>query len=127
MSKLGFTGVEPSAALLSGGWKKRLMLAKEMIVSPDLLLLDEPTNHLDLEGILWLENFLKNEAPTYLLVSHDRYFLQQATNRTIEMSFAYPKGIFAIKGSYANFLEKKEEFLQGQLHPLFSVRGSIYR
>ena len=81
LSKLGFTGKETSAARLSGGWKKRLSIAQELISSPDLLLLDEPTNHLDLEGILWLEKFLSREAPTYLLVSHDRYFLQNATNR----------------------------------------------
>lgn len=127
MSKLGFTGQEASAARLSGGWKKRLMLAKEMVTSPDLLLLDEPTNHLDLEGILWLEKFLLNEAPTYLMVSHDRYFLQQVTNRTLEMSHAYPQGIFGIKGTYANFLEKKEEFLQGQLQQERSLASKARR
>jgi len=115
LSKLGFTGSEPSALLLSGGWKKRLGLAQELINSPDLLLLDEPTNHLDLEGILWLEKFLLKEAPTYLLVSHDRYFLQNATNRIIEINPVYPEGKLAINGSYQNFLEKKEEFLLGQL------------
>lgn len=115
MSRLGFTGLEPSAALLSGGWKKRLRLAQEMLFSPDLLLLDEPTNHLDLEGILWLEKFLVQKAPTYILVSHDRYFLGHATNRIIEIDPSYPKGLFAISGSYANFLAKKEEFLLGQL------------
>ncbi len=127
MSKLGFTGLEPSAALLSGGWKKRLMLAKEMIASPDLLLLDEPTNHLDLEGILWLERFLKNEAPTYLFVSHDRYFLEHAANQIIELSFAYPKGVFAIKGPYSQFLEKKEEFLQGQMQQESSLASKARR
>ncbi len=127
MSKLGFTGSEPSAALLSGGWKKRLMLAKEMIVSPDILLLDEPTNHLDLEGILWLEKFLMHEAPTYLVVSHDRYFLQQVVNRTIELSYSYPKGLFAIKGTYSYFLEKKEEFLQGQLQQERSLASKARR
>ena len=115
LSKLGFTGNEPSAARLSGGWKKRLSIAQELIASPDLLLLDEPTNHLDLEGILWLEKFLSREAPTYLLISHDRYFLQNATTRIFEIDPVYPTGIFAIDGSYANFLEKKEGFLKGQL------------
>jgi len=115
LSKLGFSGEEPSASLLSGGWKKRLGFAVELISSPDLLLLDEPTNHLDLEGILWLEKFLKREAPTYLLVSHDRYFLQHVTTRIIEIDHAYPKGLFAIDGPYSEFLSKKEEFLQGQL------------
>lgn len=115
MSKLGFSGSEKSAAHLSGGWKKRLMLAKEMLAEPDLLLLDEPTNHLDLEGILWLEKFLAREAPTYLLVSHDRYFLQHAASRIIEIDAAYPKGLFAIDDSYSGFLTKKEAFLDGQL------------
>ena len=115
LSKLGFTGAEPSASLLSGGWKKRLGLAAQLIQAPDLLLLDEPTNHLDLEGILWLEKFLNREAPTYLLVSHDRYFLQNVTSRIIEIDAAYPKGMFAIDGTYANFLAKKEEFLLGQI------------
>ncbi|PIS01909.1 MAG: ABC transporter ATP-binding protein [Chlamydiae bacterium CG10_big_fil_rev_8_21_14_0_10_42_34] len=115
LSKLGFSGDEPSASRLSGGWKKRLAFAKELILSPDLLLLDEPTNHLDIEGILWLEKFLLREAPTYLLVSHDRYFLQNVTSRVVEIDPTYPKGIFAIDGSYSNFLAKKEEFLLGQI------------
>jgi ATP-binding cassette subfamily F protein uup len=127
LSKLGFKKEEPSAALLSGGWKKRLALARELINSPDLLLLDEPTNHLDLEGILWLEKFLAREAPTYLLVSHDRYFLQNATNRIIEIDSAYPKGIFAIDGSYAFFLEKKEEFLEGELERQRSLASKARR
>ena len=127
LSKLNFTGSEPSAALLSGGWKKRLMIAHEMINSPDLLLLDEPTNHLDLEGILWLEKFLKQEVPTYLLVSHDRYFLQHATNRMIEIGTAYPKGLFAIDGPYSHFLAKKEEFLQGQIQQERSLASKVRR
>ncbi len=115
LSKLGFSGNESSANALSGGWKKRLSMATALITTPDLLLLDEPTNHLDLEGILWLEKFLTREAPTYLLVSHDRYFLQNTVNKVVEINPVYPTGLFSIDGSYANFLSKKEEFLQGQL------------
>lgn len=115
LNKLGFKGKEILASRLSGGWKKRLAIAKEIIRAPDLLLLDEPTNHLDLEGILWLEKFLARETTTYLLVSHDRYFLQNVANKIIEIDFSYPKGIFSIEGSYKNFLEKKEDFLKGQL------------
>lgn len=113
LSKLGITGND--ASLLSGGWKKRLGFACALILNPDLIFYDEPTNHLDVEGILWLEKFLMRESPTYLLVSHDRYFLQNVTNRIIEIDPAYPKGLFAIDGSYAHFLQKKEEFLSGQL------------
>ncbi len=127
LSKLGFTGEEPSAQLLSGGWKKRLGFACELMEEPDLLFLDEPTNHLDLEGILWLEKFLAREAPTYLLVSHDRYFLQNTTGRIIEIDPTYPKGLFAIDGSYANFLEKKEAFLAGQIQQERSMASKARR
>lgn len=127
LSKLKFNLKEPSAARLSGGWKKRLSFAKELIQAPDLLLLDEPTNHLDYEGILWLEKFLVKEAPCYLLVSHDRYFLQNVTNRTIEIDRAYPKGSFSIDGNYAFFLEKKAEFLEAQLEQERSLASKARR
>ncbi len=127
LSKLGYKGNEPSAKFLSGGWKKRLSIAQELISSPELLLLDEPTNHLDLEGILWLEEFLSREAPTYLLVSHDRYFLQNATNRIIELNRAYPKGVFAIEGDYTEFLSLKEGFLAGQLEQERSLASKARR
>lgn len=121
LSKFGFSGDEASAELLSGGWKKRLGFACELISSPDLLLLDEPTNHLDLEGILWLEKFLLREAPTYLLVSHDRYFLQNVTSRVVEIDSAYPRGMFEVDGPYAEFLARKEEFLRGQIQQERSI------
>jgi ATP-binding cassette subfamily F protein uup len=115
LSKLGFKGDEKSALNLSGGWKKRLKIAEQLITHPDLLLLDEPTNHLDLEGVFWLEKFLLREVTSYLLVSHDRYFLQHIANRIIEINPAFPDGLFAIDGSYDFFLEKKEAFLKGQI------------
>lgn len=127
LSKLGFNQEMTSAAKLSGGWKKRLGLAKELILSPDLLFLDEPTNHLDLEGILWLEKFLTKEAITYLLVSHDRYFLQHMTNRIIEINPAYPGGLFATEGSYAEFLSRKEAFLAGQIEQEKSLATKMRR
>jgi len=127
LSKLGFKGDEPVASNLSGGWKKRLSLAHELIRSPDLLLLDEPTNHLDLEGILWLEKFLKRESTSYILVSHDRSFLEQMVNRVVEINPTYPEGLFSIDGSYLNFLEKKEEFLKGQLQQERSVASKARR
>ena len=127
LSRLGFTNFQQSAFYLSGGWKKRLRLVQEMLHEPDLLLLDEPTNHLDLEGILWLEKFLQKEAPTYVVVSHDRYFLQHVTNRIIEIDKAYPEGLFATDGPYDQFLSLKEEFLQGQLQQERSIASKARR
>ncbi len=115
LTKLEFQEKDVEATALSGGWKKRLAFAVALITSPDLLLLDEPTNHLDLEGILWLEKFLLREVTTFLLVSHDRYFLQNVVGRVVEIDPTYPKGTFSIEGSYQNFLEKKGAFLEGQL------------
>lgn len=127
LSRAGFSGSEPSAQELSGGWKKRLSIAKTLITSPELLFLDEPTNHLDLEGILWLEKILLRGNFTYLLVSHDRYFLQHVTNRIIEIDHAYPKGSLSIDGPYAHFLEKKEQFLLGQLQQERSIASKARR
>lgn len=113
--KVGFRDTSLPAQALSGGWKKRLAIGLELIKNPDILLLDEPTNHLDLEGIFWLEKFIQKEDLTCIIVSHDRYFLQKATTRIIEIDKAYPKGIFTVNGSYKTFLEKKEEFLEAQI------------
>ena len=127
LSKVGFTDSKTPAPLLSGGWKKRLSIAEILISSPEILLLDEPTNHLDLEGILWLERFLAREAPTYLLVSHDRTFLQNTVSRIVEINPTYPKGQFAFDGPYIQFLAKKEEFLEGQLQQEHSLATKVRR
>ena len=127
LQKLGFSANEECASKLSGGWKKRLRIAKELITNPDILLLDEPTNHLDLEGILWLEKFLKEEAMTYLLVSHDRYFLDKAVNRIFEIDKVYPTGVFAIDGTYSEFLHQKDLFVKGQIEQEKRVAGKLRR
>jgi ATP-binding cassette subfamily F protein 3 len=90
---------------LSGGQKSRVMLAKILVMEPDFLILDEPTNHLDLNGILWLENFLKNYKKTFLLISHDIYFLDSVVNRVIEIE---AKKIKSYKGNYTEYKAQKE-------------------
>ncbi|HEY2588831.1 MAG TPA: ABC-F family ATP-binding cassette domain-containing protein [Tepidisphaeraceae bacterium] len=114
LGRMGFERSDQPADTLSGGWRKRLALARELIKQPDLLLMDEPTNHLDLEGILWLEKLLSNAPFAFLLVSHDRYFLENVTNRVVELNRSYADGYLSVNGSYSDFLEKREEYLEAQ-------------
>ena len=96
----------------SCGWRMRIELAKLLLQNNDILLLDEPTNHLDIESIIWLENFLKNYAGAIVLVSHDKMFLDNVTNRTIEISLGQ---IYDYKKPYSQFLELREEIKEKQL------------
>ncbi len=114
VGKVGFDDPAQEARLLSGGWQKRLAIAAQVVAQPDLLLLDEPTNHLDMEGIEWLESFLSSEASSYVVVSHDRLFLENVAKAMAELGRNFPDGIFRAPGTYSVFLEKREEFLQAQ-------------
>ena len=96
----------------SGGWRMRIELAKLLLQNNDILLLDEPTNHLDIESIIWLENFLKNYAGAIVLVSHDKMFLDNVTNRTIEISLG---NIYDYKKPYSQYLELRSEIREKQL------------
>lgn len=113
-SRMGFSSPDISVSTLSGGWLKRLAMARALIQKPDLLLLDEPTNHLDLEGILLLEKVLASPDFAFILVSHDRAFLENVTNRTVELNKLYPRGFLRVEGNYSTFLEKREEFVRSQ-------------
>lgn len=95
-----------TAEQLSGGQKKRLALARVLIQSPDMLILDEPTNHLDIPMIEWLEAYLKSQDITLLLVTHDRYFLDNVCTEIIELDLGT---LYTYKGNYAYFLEKKQQ------------------
>jgi ATP-binding cassette subfamily F protein uup len=114
LGRAGFQNLEAKAAALSGGWQKRLAIVEALVQLPDLLLLDEPTNHLDLAGIEWLEALLAEAAFAAVIVSHDRYFLENVATDMAELSRVYPDGVLRVRGNYSIFLEKKEEFLHAQ-------------
>jgi ATP-binding cassette subfamily F protein uup len=99
---------------LSGGWKKRVALVRELMKQPDLLLLDEPTNHLDVESIEWLEEFLAGAPFATLTITHDRVFLQRVSNRILELNRRYANGLLSVKGDYVRYLETKDEMLAAQ-------------
>jgi len=99
---------------LSGGWRKRLAISCALVQEPDLLLLDEPTNHLDVEGILWMEALLKKARFAFVVITHDRYFLENITNRIVELSPRYHQGFLKTEGHYSDFLEKRESFISEQ-------------
>ncbi|AFU67939.1 ABC-type transporter with duplicated ATPase domains Uup [Psychroflexus torquis ATCC 700755] len=111
---LGFTteGFEKQTDTFSGGWRMRIELAKLLLQTNDILLLDEPTNHLDIESILWLEGFLQNFAGCVVIVSHDKMFLDNVTNRTIELSLGQ---IYDYNKPYSKFKVLREELREQQL------------
>lgn len=126
-SKIGLVDGGQKVGTLSGGWLKRLAIARQLIRRPDLLLLDEPTNHLDVEGISWLEQLLKDAPFACLVVSHDRRFLENVTNRVIELSRAYPDGFLSSNGAYSDFLRTREDFLEAQASRERSLAGRVRR
>jgi len=114
LGKARFTDSSEATDDLSGGWRKRLAVARELVREPDILLLDEPTNHLDVEGILWLESLLQSEPEAFVVVSHDRYFLENIAMRMLELNRIYPDGLLQTEGSYSDFLEKRDELLKNE-------------
>jgi ABC transport system ATP-binding/permease protein len=122
-----FPQTDQPIATLSGGWKKRLAIAGTLMLAPNVVLMDEPTNHLDLEGILWLEALLKTGTRAFLVVSHDRRFLESIASRMLELNRCYPNGVFEAKGSYSDFLEQRDAALSAQADYQASLANRVRR
>ena len=123
LSKFKIVDLEAKVEMLSGGQKKRLALALLLIDAPDMLLLDEPTNHLDIEMIEWLEEYLKNQNITLLMITHDRYFLDRVCNHILELEDGK---LYHHKGNYSYFLVKRDE-REGNFNVELSKAGRLMK
>ena len=123
--RIGFPDLSAEAATLSGGWRKRLAIAEAIVSHPDVLLLDEPTNHLDLAGIEWMEELLNQSDFACVMVSHDRYFLENVATEIVELSRVYAEGLLRVKGSYSRFLEGRAAYLEAQSRLQESLRNRV--
>jgi len=126
LGRAGFTDLDTKAIALSGGWQKRLAIVVALVQAPDVLLLDEPTNHLDLAGIEWLEELLDQASFASVIVSHDRYFLENVATDIVELNRIFPDGSLRVRGSYSTFLEKKEQFLHAQAKRHESLENLVH-
>ena len=127
LGRAEFTDGRATVDTLSGGWRKRLAIARELAAAPDILLMDEPTNHLDVAGILWLEDVLTERARAFVVVSHDRYFLEHVVTRMLELNRVYPPGLFESEGSYSRFLARRDEVLREQAAYQDSLANTVRR
>jgi ABC transport system ATP-binding/permease protein len=115
LAQAGFDDPDQRVSELSGGWRKRLAIAAVFCSEADLLLLDEPTNHLDIQGIMWLETLLLQLPSAFILVTHDRYMLENVTGRIAEINPVFPEGYLKAEGGYSEFIFHREAFLNQQV------------
>ena len=127
LGKTGLTPGDQRVNSLSGGWKKRLAMACGIVQEPDVMLIDEPTNHLDLEGIRWLKELLSQASWPWVMVSHDRWLLDQAANKIVEINPRYPEGILLIPGTYSEFVTQREEYQRSQHQQAQVLAGKVRR
>lgn len=127
LGKVGFEEPSQLVSTLSGGWKKRLTLACGLVVDPQVMLLDEPTNHLDTEGVLWLEGILSSSSFTWLLITHDRYFLDRTAKRVMELNPVFEEGYLGVEGGYKSFLEGRAAYIKAQESYRDSLMNKVRR
>jgi ATP-binding cassette subfamily F protein uup len=125
LGRAEFEDFNTETAALSGGWRKRLAILEAMVSDPDVLLLDEPTNHLDLAGIEWLETTLAAARFACVVISHDRYFLENVATEMCELNRRYPDGLLRRSGNYSEFLVEKELFLEAQTRRQESLENRV--
>ena len=127
LNRVGFARRDQAVETLSGGWKKRLSLARALVREAELVLIDEPTNHLDLEGVFWLEGLLREASFAFILISHDRVFLENVTTRIVELHPQYAEGFLSVSGTYSAFLMQREEYLGAQANRQSALATQVKR
>lgn len=131
LSRAEFVEHDGPVSRLSGGWRKRLAICRALLARPDVLVLDEPTNHLDIEGILWLEKLIlagpARGPAAFVMVSHDRQFLENCTTRMVELAAIYPQGLLQVDGAYSVFLEKRQASIEQQVEQEDRLSNKVRR
>ena len=123
----GFTDLNTPVSALSGGWLRRLALVAAFATPAEVYLLDEPTNHLDVEGVWWLEEILQSHPGAFVICSHDRYFLQKVTTRTLEVNSIFEGGTFSTEGSYSQFIERRHAYIEAEASRQAKLKNILRR